>query len=211
MAINQLGYILRQDLTAYITSDTVTELTGGRKAIGTSPAVSGDDRIWQNLAVSAVAAAKSRIRTTQYDISEVFAPFYEYSADEGYTSGMRVAGAEDGDGIRPLYACIQDAPAGTLLSDTDFFVPKNGADDDRDPAIVRIICKIIIYDLSARYNPREIPEQRRLDYEEAQKELRDGIQMGHNQYEMEEDVITPDDPRQAFAYGTFEGIDQDVY
>ena len=211
MATNKLGYILRQDLVSYITSDTITELTGGRKAIGTSPAVAGNDRIWQDLAVSAVATAKSRIRTTQYDISEVFAPFYEYSSDEDYIAGMRVAGDEDADGIRMLYLCIQDAPAGTLLTDTAFFEKKNGADDDRDPAIVRIICKIIIYDLSARHNPREIPEQRRLDYEEAQKELRDGIQMGHNQYAMEEDVITPDDPRQAFAWGTFDGIDQDVY
>ena len=201
-----LQYILYQDLNEVLFKDTINELTGGRAAIGSNPAVSGDDRKWVKLIDNTIERVKAYTRHW-YDIDAEFVDFAEYSNSEAYATGQRVASVEDSERERELYLCIQDAEAGTLLTDTAYFEKT----DTRNSMIVEMCCIIIAYQLHRRYNARSIPEQMRIDYEDAIKNLED-IQRGKIMLDLpQRENVESDDAGQEFASGEMEGLTQDSY
>lgn len=204
-----LGYILKQDLDNVIYDGTLDELTGGKKAIGSTPAVPGDDTKWQNQRATAIEMVKGYSRHW-YDMDTEMREIVTYDAGTANTEGQRVAGTAV-SGVYPLYLCIKDAPAGTALSNEDYFTLK----DDRNPVLLEATCLIILYNLSRRYNPRQVPEQRQIDYDRAIDTLKD-IQKGRIQLEITERTFTEDsdaydDPGQQVVFGDFEDITQDDY
>lgn len=203
--MSNLGYILEQDLLANISSDTLTELTGGRKAIGSNSEVQGSDVI---LAKAIPAQVEMMLGYTRhfYDVDTETRTIRAYNETDEFAAGDRVAGNQI-DGNRPLYLCIEDAPAGTVLTNLQYFEEV----DDRNPVLIEIVCHLVIYNLSRRQNPRQIPEQRQIDYENAISRLKD-IQRGYLQLDIaEREEIPADDPGQEFTHGEFEGITHDTY
>ena len=201
-----LNYILYQDLTEVLFSDTIRELTGGRSAIGDNPAVNGDDKIWTKLIDDSIERIKGYTRHW-YDIDSEFEPFVEYSNLVGNTQGERVVSVEDENRDRVLYLCIQDAPFGTELTDTDYYQEI----DTRNSRIVELCCILIAYKLHRRYNGRSIPEQIRIDYEDAISDL-ENIQKGRIMLNLpERESVERDDAGQEFASGEMEGLTQDDY
>lgn len=198
--MTELGYILKQDILANLHGETLDELTGGRKAIGSNPAVGGDDAIWKASAPTSVEKVKGYSRHW-YDMATEARPFFEYSATEAFTEGQRVAGAEV-DEERSLYDCIQDAPSGTALTDENFFK----ANDSRNPVLVELAAVLVIYNTARRTNPRQLPEQRILDYDNAISTLKD-IQRGAIQLDItQREEVESDDPGHRVAYGDFENV-----
>ena len=132
--------------------------------------------------------------------------YFEYNVVDAFTVGQRVASAIV-DNLRTLYLCIQDAPAGTLLTDAAFFEPT----DDRNKVVLEITVIFVIYNLSRRKNPRIIPEQRQLDYDNSITSLKD-IQTGKIMLQIaEREDVAADDPGQQIVYGDFENESLDSY
>lgn len=204
----ELSYILKQDIEALILDDTLTQMTGGRKAIGAAAAVDGDDSVFENLIPKAMERVKGYSRHW-YDMETEMRPFYSYDVAVANTEDQRVASAAV-DEVRTLYLCIQDAPAGTLLTNTEYFTPA----DDRNQVVVELVVNIIIYHLARRLNPRQIPEQRQIDFDRTIDDLKD-IQRGRIQLEIAERTLTEaeaaDDAGEQFNYGDFDDVTQDVY
>lgn len=205
--MNDLGYILRQDILSFLYEGTLDELTGGKRAIGSNPASPGDDEVWKSAVPTSVERVKGYGRHW-YDMDTEMRSIFEYSASEAVTEGQRVADAEN-NGERALFVCIQDAPAGTLLTNSAYFAEK----DDRNAVLVEITAKLIIYLTSVRLNPRQVPEQRQIDYDNAFQTLRD-IQTGKMQLaiaERPDDEIEADDAGHQIAYGNFDNVTQASY
>ena len=201
----KIGYLLEQDIVDILDDQTLNELTGGRKAIGDNPAVEGDDDAWRAYESTAIEKVKAYSRHW-YDMDTEMRPYYEYDIAEAFTAGQRVASAIVNN-FRTLYVCIQDAPAGTLLTEILFFEPK----DDRNPVVLEVTVIFVVYNLSRRKNPRIIPEQRQLDYDNSITTLKD-IQTGKIMLEIAERTdVEADDPGQQIAYGDFEGVTKDYY
>lgn len=205
----ELSYILKQDVLSYIDASTLDELTGGKRAIGSASATSGDDLIWEKLIPNAKESVKGYSRHW-YDMDKEMRPYYEYSDTSSFTEGDRVASEEDDDGNRDLYLCIQDAAEGIDLTDTDYFEPV----DSRNSVVLECSVLILIYNLSRRKNPRQVPEQRQTDYNRAIDTLKD-IQRGRitleiAQREIDEDDLASD-AGQTCSYGNFENVTQDDY
>jgi len=202
----EIGYILEQDVIGYLFSGTLSELTGGRKAIGGQPAVEGDFAELSKLINSTVEEVAGYCRHW-YDMDKELREFIEYSVSGAFSVGQRVAGAEDGEGVRGLYLCIQDAPAGTALTDTAYF----SESDDRNEKLVEITCMLIIYKASLRYNPRQIPENRRTAHDDAMLSLKD-IQKGNVMLNIaQRENVESDDAGQRFAWGAFEDSPNEDY
>ena len=203
----ELGYILRQDLVSNLNENTIDELTGGRKAISTTPstpAIDGDDNIWQSKIPSALEMMLGHTRHW-YDMPTEISSIVEYDVAQTYTVGQRVASTVDAQtNLRTLYVALQAVPAGTLLTNTAFFEQR----DSRNPVLVEIVCHLIVYHISRRINPRQLPEQRILDYDNAMAMLKK-IQRGEVDLDIPkraaEDVET-DDAGQRIAWGDFEEI-----
>jgi hypothetical protein len=203
--MTELTYILKQDIIALLDADTLTELTGGRKPIGDDPAVPGVDKIWEDLVPKAEEKVKGYSRHW-YDMDTEMRPYYEYKDTDAFTVGQRVASAAVNE-VRDLYVCIQDAPAGTLIDNTDFFNPI----DDRNSVILESTVTFVIYNLSRRKNPRQIPEQRQIDYDNSIDTMKD-VQRGKIMLEIAERVdVEEDDPGHEFPHGDFEGTTDDTY
>ena len=210
-----LGYILKQDIVTYLLGDTLDELTGGRRAIGSDIATAGNDKIWEMNLPSSIEKVLGYTRHW-YDMTKESRPYREYSETEAFTVGQRIAGVSvttvDDNGLnpvtaRPLYTCILDAPAGTLLTDELFFSPI----DDRNPVLVEIIAILVIYNISSRSNPRQVPEQRQINYDRVIDTLKD-IQKGRIQLSIaERENVEDDDPGHEIAFGDFEDITHDRY
>ena len=201
----KLGYILKQDLLAVIDGGTLDEWTGGKKAIGSTPAVIGNDAVWQATEPTSLEKVNGYCRHW-YDMETETRSYFEYSVGEAFIEIQRVASALV-SGKRTLYVCIQDAPAGTSLTDTDFFTEI----DDRNPVLVEATATLITYNTGKRKNPRQLPEQRNIDYENTIKTLKD-IQIGKVQLKIAQRVdILADDPGHQISYGDFDNVTQQDY
>ena len=201
----ELSYILKQDVLTYLDSNTLEEMTGGRKAIGDNPPVLGNDSIWLSLEKNAIEDVKGYSRHW-YDMATEMRPYFDHNVSDLFVIGQRVAGAPV-DGVRPLYVCIQDAPPGTSLTNTSFFTEV----DDRNSKILEITCVLLIYKLFRRKNPNQIPDQRNIDLDFANSQLKD-IQKGVLTFDIKEREDVPaDDSGQEIAYGDFEDVTQDIY
>lgn len=204
--MTKIGYILKQDILTFLGTDPLTQITGGRKEIGTQPAQEGDDVIWEKIVPAAIEIVKGYSRHW-YDIDTEMREYYEYSVADAFTTGQRVASTEDVDENRTLYVCIQDAPPGTLLTDPLYFEEK----DDRNAVLVEITATIIIYTTNKRLNPRQVPEQRILDYDNAIARLKD-IQKGAiDLFIAQRTEVEPDDAGHQVAYGDWDNVDNAIY
>lgn len=193
--MTDLGFILKSDIVAQLRSETLIEITGGRQAIGQNPAVGGDDSIWQANVPVAAETVKGYIRHW-YDAGTAMRSIFEYDNSENISLNTRIYDTT----AKKLYLCIQAAPAGTLLTDTDFFTET----DDRNPVLVEITALLVIYNTQRRENPRQMPEQRQVDYDNSIARLKD-IQRGTLDLDITTRTeIEPDDPGHAVAYGQFD-------
>lgn len=203
--MRNLSYILKQDIITRLSESTIDELSGGRKAISTQPAIEGNDLIWQNQIPFAVEMVAGYIRHW-YDAGTELRAIFEYDIAEAFTAGQRVA-SEEVDSIRTLYTCIQDAPIGTDLTDTDYFTEE----DDRNTVLLECACLIVVYNTSRRINPRQIPEQRQIDYDRTIDILKD-VQRGKIQLSIaEREEVEDDDPGHEIAFFEIEGLTQDDF
>lgn len=193
-------YILKSDLLNFIAEKTLDQLTGGKSAIGTTPATSGDDTKWQSLINPTVEQVKAYLRHW-YDADKEMRSIETFVETDAHLINDRlVVLAVDENDDDTLYLCIQDAPAGTLITDTDYFEQI----DDRNSFVLEITCILIIYKLHRKVNPREVPVQRMEDFTQATKDLKD-IQRGNITLEIAERVdVEKDDPGHEIAYGEFE-------
>lgn len=202
---NNLGYILKQDVLAVIDAGTLDELTGGKKAIGSNPAEPGFDSVWRVNEPTSLEKVNGYCRHW-YDMDVETRPIFEYDVAEANILGQRVAGPVV-DESRKLYDCIQDAPAGTLLTDIAFFTEN----DDRNPVLVEATATLIVYTTSKRQNPRQLPEQRNIDYDNVMKTLRD-IQTGKIQLNIaQREDVEDDDPGHQVAFGGFDNVSAQDY
>ena len=201
----ELGYILKGDLLKEINADTLTELTGGKQAIGSNIAVAGNDSVWKNNVKGAVDYVQGYTRHW-YDMEAELRSIKAFNLIDTFVSGDRIANTADSLGFQTIYKCKLES-TGNVITDTDFFEEY----DDRENRLVEIVCIIIIYNLSRRYNPRQIPEQRQIDYDVAIKDL-EKIQKGIISLNIaERSSVTSEDPGFEQIYGDFDNVTQDLY
>lgn len=196
----KLGYILKSDIIAQLSEKTLNELTGGRKAIGDSPAVLGDDSIWESQLPSTIEFVAGYCRHW-YDMDTEQRPILEHNLIDPFAVGDRIQDSS------LLYICILDAPIGTIITNTTYFT----LEDDRNPVLVECTVLLVVYNTFRRINPRQIPEQRQIDYDNTIGTLKD-VQRGRIQLNIAERAeVLPDDPGHEVAYGDFEDVTQDTY
>lgn len=111
----------------------------------------------------ALEEAKSYLNF-KYDTNKVFGvEAFDYDATVSYTTGQVVLSPE---GI--AYNCILNAPSGTLLTNTDYFV----LGDLRNMLLVMILVDIILYHYYTRLPNNRITETRIVRYEQAIEKLK---------------------------------------
>jgi len=199
-------YITKNDLTKYIQKNTLSELTNGRKAMGGEPAVAGTDTIWQNLIPTALETVNGFTRHW-YDMDKETRKVSLFDDNLNHLENERLYIVDGQTGENTLYLCIKDAPAATLITDTEFFEQK----DDRNPILVEITCLLLIHNLSRRGNPRQIPEQRIFDYDNAISRLKE-IQKGIVCLDIPtRENTAPNDAGQSFIHGSFNIETTDIY
>lgn len=111
----------------------------------------------------ALEEAKSYLNF-KYDTNKVFGiAAFDYDATVSYTVGQVVLSPE---GI--AYNCVLDAPSGTLLTDTNYFV----LGDLRNMLLVMILVDITLYHYYTRLPNNRITETRIVRYEQAIEKLK---------------------------------------
>ena len=201
----ELKYLFKQDIIDFLDAKTLNELTGGRQAIGDAAAVDGDDLLWSDYIPKAIERVKGYSRHW-YNMDTEMRSYFQYDVAEAFTAGQRVASVAVAD-VRTLYICILDAPIGTVLTDTDYFTEI----DDRNPVLLEATIIFIIYNLNRRQNPRQIPEQRQIDYDSTIDTMKD-VQKGRIMLEIaEREEVEGDDPGHEISYGDFEDSTDDTY
>ena len=204
--MTELTYLFKQDIIDMLDAKTLNELTGGRQIIGDNPAVAGDDQLWIDNLPKSIEKIKGYSRHW-YDMDTEMRNYFQYDAADAFTLGQRVASVEDGNGLRTLYVCIQDAPAATALTDADFFNPI----DERNQVLLESTIMFLVYTLSRRLNPRQIPEQRQIDYDNSTDTMKD-VQKGRIMLEIaEREEVEGDDAGHEISYGNFDDSNPDIY
>ena len=148
------NYILKNDLINRFNSVNLTEVTNSSDAIITQTS---------DQAVELVA---SYVRHW-YDADTEFRALTLHVAASTYEDTDRVYTLTAG--VYVLYLAIQDVPADTLITDTDYWT----ASDDRNPVLVQVCTDIILYDLLGRNNSGNVPEYRF----DRNKDARDTLKM----------------------------------
>ena len=101
----------------------------------------------------------------QYDTDTIFGyKVFDYDATAIYTIGQIVINS---DALG--FTCIQDAPVGTALTDSNYF--EEG--EARNPLIVMIVVDIFAYHLFSRTGTNRIPQHIIDRYEMALKKLKE--------------------------------------
>lgn len=129
-----LGYLLRQDLLSAIDDYALTELLGGRNAVGNIPQSIGAENLWKKAARTAIDTARLYI-STWFNQDIELAAFFQHDVSTEYLAATRVATSEvkqfDIEAVSNLgtyyeesavvYLCIQAAPVNTPVTDISFF------------------------------------------------------------------------------------------
>lgn len=112
----------------------------------------------------AINEAKSYLNF-QYDTDKIFGyEAFDYSNSVDYKEGQIII-----DSSAIGYTCIQDATAGTALTDATYFEER----DDRNPLIVMIAVDLLAYHLFSKTGANRIPQHIIDRYEQATKKLKD--------------------------------------
>lgn len=102
--------------------------------------------------------------TSIYDVEALFLDPVEYNISTAYSENDRIYTIDyitDGSSFYTFYTCIEDAPAGTSLTNTTYF--EEG--DARDQKLIEVIMTISLYHLHKRLSPNNIPDFRRISYD----------------------------------------------
>lgn len=108
-----------------------------------------------NVEMANVVEDVSGYLRSRYNVDSIFTPILTYSAQTAYTEGQRLISNN------VLYVCINDAVAGILITDTDYFTPI----DNRNKKIIQVCVDICIYNLMSRLNNYDIPAHRKERYD----------------------------------------------
>lgn len=101
----------------------------------------------------------------QYDTVAIFGfEAFDYNNTESYKAGQIVV-----DDTATGFTCVADAPAGTLLTNDNFFEEKDG----RSPIVAMIVVDILAYHLFSKISDNMIPRHIIDRYEQAIKKLKD--------------------------------------
>ncbi len=128
------------------------------------------DRKLDNAETAAVKMMRSYL-ARRYDVDNIFFIIHPHSEDIAYRSGQyfwyKPAGKTDDDIL--VYKCVENAPAGTPVSNGDYFEQN----DPRDAYINTIIVDLVIFLLHSKDSQRVIPEVRQVRYDDAIAWLRE--------------------------------------
>lgn len=101
----------------------------------------------------------------RYDVDLLFDDPLLYSLEDDYVVGERVYNVDTitgtGEEEYTHYTCILDAPAGTSIDDTTYFVEI----DDRDQKLLEVVMSMSLFYIHKRLTPNNIPEFRVLSYD----------------------------------------------
>jgi hypothetical protein len=142
---------------------------------------------------AAITEASSHLNF-KYDTNAIFGiPAFDYSQTQSYQIGDVVL-ADNYDNVR---TCILAAPAGTPITDDNYFKD----DDRRNSLLIMIIMDITIYHLYAALPANRIPEHRKDRYTEAMIKLRD-IRKGYSNLKLpllNQDTVTEEQKNSSIA------------
>ena len=145
------NYLLKSDFYRFITETNLDGIT------------ESDDSIWWTELLSSIEVAASYLRH-RYDTDKEFAIIKTHVVTDTYETGERVIDGTD------LYFAVQDVPANTLLTDTAYWTKA----DSRNPAIVQIVCVLVLYNIYSRINGSEIPNWIQVLYDGGDSQQRGG-------------------------------------
>jgi len=144
-------YLLKTDFKRIITIGNLDGVTDS------------DETVWEEQLSSAIEVASSYLRF-RYDTDKEFAPIETHVLADAYLKDARVINGTD------LYFAIQDVPALTALTDTDFWTKA----DSRNPAMVEVIVVLVMYIIYSRINGSEIPNWIQVLYDGGDQQQRAG-------------------------------------
>ncbi|MFR9622342.1 MAG: phage protein Gp36 family protein [Rikenellaceae bacterium] len=194
------SYLTEQDIAAIVDAQTLNMLLGGSRETGRTPGKEGDARIVTSVIPAVMETVKGFTRHW-YDMEEEMRPIYTYDEGVEYKEGSRVMAGNC------LYIALQDTPPDADLSRSDLFKEH----DDRNPKLVEICAILVVHALFRRVNPRNMPEQRQYDQEDAMKVLRD-IQRGRVQLDIvPRKEVAADDAGQSICWGKMNGLKNEAY
>ena len=139
-----MGYLTKSEVRFTITDDDLDVITGL------------DDKIFDSVLAQAEEEAKAYLRS-RYQID------YEMRGITELATADTVADFEIGDRFyfdSNVYEAIENGSAGELVTDNTFF----SKHDSRNPKLKQTIVYILLYHISARMTPRNIPEIRHVLY-----------------------------------------------
>ncbi|MFR9589064.1 MAG: phage protein Gp36 family protein [Rikenellaceae bacterium] len=195
------SYLTEQDIAAIVDAQTLNMLLGGSRDTGRTPPKEGDTKIVASVIPAVIETVKGFTRHW-YDMEVEMRPIYTYDARVAYKEGSRVMGAGN-----CLYIALQDTSTDADLSRSDLFK----VHDDRNPKLVEICATLVVHALFRRVNPRQIPEQRQYDQEDAMKVLRD-IQRGRVQLDIvQRKEVASSDAGQSICWGRMNGLKNEAY
>lgn len=100
--------------------------------------------------------------SVKYDLSQLFLDPVEYDSAETYAIGDRIytiVGTPASTYTH--YTCIKVAPAGTAITNTEYFTQS----DSRDRKLLQVVMAISLFYIHQRLSPNLIPEFRAIAYD----------------------------------------------
>lgn len=132
-----MSYIFKEDFESIITAADLDKITDST------------DSVWQKALKSSLEEASSYTRH-RYDTDKEFAEIPVHLEANTYTQGDRV---HDGQTPQKYFTAIQDVPASTPITDTDYW--KEG--DFRNPKMMNVVMILVLYDIYSRLYGNDIP------------------------------------------------------
>jgi hypothetical protein len=144
------SFILYDDFKAIATEEDLEVLT------------SGNDLTIKQCNQIAIDEAAGYLNT-RYDVLSLFRDPIEYNVANANTEGDRVYTITQPveEDVYTHYLCIQDAPAGTLITNTDYFTEG----DSRDQKLLEVTMSMSLFYIHKRLTPNNIPAFRQLYYD----------------------------------------------
>lgn len=130
-------------------------------ATGEDLIVLSDDNIKIIDQCNAIAINEASAYFSSYDIEKLFADPKFYYSSTAFKAGDVVYDFVGTPGDQLIYTCILDAPAGTALTNTTYFVEK----DSRDQKLLQVLMSMSLFYIHSRLTPNNIPAFRVLAYD----------------------------------------------
>lgn len=114
----------------------------------------GENDVWERQLPATIEFVSSYVRH-RYDVDRVFRTLEKHDDSTEYKQYDRVfVGSK-------IYNALEDVPAGTLLTDLDFWEQK----DNRNAAIVNTVIVVLLYNIYPRINGSEQPNWLQILYD----------------------------------------------